>query len=78
MNSLSDGLDRMRHTNGKFALLMPTYKARYLASHHCDLITYGHGLGMVNYAFGYAEGSHGRSLRSVKDFGVCDVRERGG
>jgi hypothetical protein len=39
-----------------FALLLPEYKARHLASKECDLITYGHGLGMIEYAFGIPRG----------------------
>ena len=65
VGTLDEGLQRMRESHGKFALLMPTYKARHLASRHCDLITYGHGLGMINYAFGFPAGSYGEALRSV-------------
>ena len=63
VGTLDEGLQRMRESHGKFALLMPTYKARHLASRHCDLITYGHGLGMINYAFGFPAGSYGEALR---------------
>ena len=53
----------MRASLGQFALLLPSYKARYLASKECDLITYGHGLGMLDYAFGFPAGSFGEALR---------------
>ncbi|KAL8569507.1 hypothetical protein ACOMHN_054222 [Nucella lapillus] len=61
--NLTSGLKRMRHSGGKFALLLPSYKARYLAAHHCDLITFGHALGMIHYAFGFPAGSSLKALR---------------
>ncbi|KAK7486540.1 hypothetical protein BaRGS_00022206, partial [Batillaria attramentaria] len=44
VRDLGEGLERMRDSQGKFALLLPSYTAEYLALRNCDLITYGNSL----------------------------------
>ncbi|KAL8589357.1 hypothetical protein ACOMHN_021509 [Nucella lapillus] len=57
--SLPEALERMRQSpQERLAMLVPTYRAHYMTSHQCDLISHGHGLGMIRYAFGMPAGNH--------------------
>ncbi|XP_076448248.1 glutamate receptor 2-like [Babylonia areolata] len=74
VGNLTFGLRRLRDSRGKFALLLPSYKARYLASHNCDLITFGHGLGMIKYAFGFPAGNSLEVLKRRLNSAILALR----
>nr|KAG5704304.1 hypothetical protein BaRGS_012613 [Batillaria attramentaria] len=59
VRDLGEGLERMRDSQGKFALLLPSYTAEYLALRNCDLITYGNSLDPISYAFAFTLGDRG-------------------
>ena len=72
VDSLDEGLRQLRQSGGGLAMLLPSYKARYLTSRHCDLIRTGHGLDTVHYAFAFPASSRDEPLRWARTWdGVC-------
>ncbi|XP_076469092.1 putative glutamate receptor [Babylonia areolata] len=76
--SLPEALQRMRQSpQDRLALLVPTYKARHVTSYQCDLISHGHGLGMIHYAFGMPAGNHLEPMKRRINTAIMVLRETG-
>ncbi|XP_059143228.1 glutamate receptor U1-like [Physella acuta] len=47
----SEGIQRVKDSGGKYAMLMETVKADYITATNCDLITYGEKISPFGYSF---------------------------
>ncbi|CAL1529379.1 unnamed protein product [Lymnaea stagnalis] len=52
-----EGIQRVKDSGGKYALLLETIKADYVTATNCDLITYGEKLASFGYTFAVPKGS---------------------
>lgn len=77
VRDLTEGLHRMRESRGKFALLLPSYQAEYLALRHCDLVFYGNSLEHISYAFAFSLKSYTDPVRSRIDGAILTLKEIG-
>lgn len=49
--SILAGVQRVKDSGGKYALLMETVKAEYITATNCDLITYGESLSSLGWVY---------------------------
>ncbi|KAH9490633.1 Glutamate receptor 1, partial [Bulinus truncatus] len=69
-----EGVQRVKDSSGKYALLMETVKAEYIAATHCDLITYGEKLSSLGYTFAAQKNS---PLMERMNLAISELIEEG-
>ncbi|XP_005090908.2 glutamate receptor [Aplysia californica] len=71
----NEGIQRVKDSGGKYALLIGSVKADYIESRHCDLVTYG---GLTDKYFRYTFAISSRSLLTTKiNWALLRLKEDG-
>ncbi|BFZ08776.1 hypothetical protein BsWGS_11815 [Bradybaena similaris] len=70
----NEGVQRVKDSGGKYALLMETVKAEYITATNCDLITYGESLSSLGYGLAIPKNS---PVMDQINLAIIDLHESG-
>ncbi|XP_076447975.1 glutamate receptor 2-like [Babylonia areolata] len=74
VRSLSEGVDRVRHGEGKYVMFMESHTSEYMARRECDLMVYGDRLFSKNLAMATQKG---HVVGPLLDKAIQDLRASG-
>ncbi|CAG5130827.1 unnamed protein product, partial [Candidula unifasciata] len=70
----NEGVQRVKDSGGKYALIMETAKAEYITATNCDLITYGESLASLGYGLAAPKNS---PVMDRINLAIIDLHESG-